>query len=393
MTQAAFHSAQDAELQSAYADWAGTLRMDSLVAITLTDPCHAMAAFIGVNAAGIRCGICTKAPSDIFVELDAPLPPKPKRILVATAPFLTFTGGTTGAPKIIQRSPASWIHSFTRQSVTPNDRVAVIGSLSHSLALYAATEALFCGATPAYQSASTPIADSAASVVYATPTQLEVQCERAPPAPLVRQIYVGGGRLGSSLQDRLGKQFPNAQISAFYGAAETSFVSIADAQTPKGSVGRAFDGADVSVEDGQIHVHSPMLFDGFIGANGTLIPRPAGPVTVGELGRLDANGNLYLMGRADRQVTIADQSIHLDVVEDRILARNEIRKVAVISLPDPLRGQALYAAIQAPSTLDLPLDLPNNMRPRRVIKVDHWPLLASGKTDYTAVAALFKHTQ
>ncbi|HRM73855.1 MAG TPA: AMP-dependent synthetase, partial [Paracoccus sp. (in: a-proteobacteria)] len=78
------------------------------------------------------------------LRIDAlPVPPD-------QAPQLSCqTSGSSGRPKRILRSQASWISSFevNRQAfaLTGTDRHAILGSLASSLASYAAVEAMHLG--------------------------------------------------------------------------------------------------------------------------------------------------------------------------------------------------------------------------------------------------------
>ena len=64
--------------------------------------------------------------------------------------FETLTGGSSGIPRRIRRAQASWIASFGVNAglfgIGPHCKVAVLGELIHSLALYGAIEALHLGA-------------------------------------------------------------------------------------------------------------------------------------------------------------------------------------------------------------------------------------------------------
>ena len=68
----------------------------------------------------------------------------------ANSEFCAMSGGTTGAPKVIQRRCASWIATFqlhARQFAQQTPlRYATLGDLQHSLTLYGAIEALHIGA-------------------------------------------------------------------------------------------------------------------------------------------------------------------------------------------------------------------------------------------------------
>ena len=64
--------------------------------------------------------------------------------------FETLTSGSSGSPRRILRSMESWTRSFAVNSglfgIGPGCRVAVLGDLVHSLALYGALEAVHLGA-------------------------------------------------------------------------------------------------------------------------------------------------------------------------------------------------------------------------------------------------------
>ena len=91
-----------------------------------------------------------------------------------------MSGGSTGHPKLIERTHASWIYSFEHLrslgGIREGDRVAVLGSLGYSIHAYAAFEALHLGADVLLLSGSRPdrqmlaIEQMGATAVYATPT-------------------------------------------------------------------------------------------------------------------------------------------------------------------------------------------------------------------------------
>lgn len=393
---------QAGPLMSAYGHAVADLPQNQPVLINLADPLHALAAFHGILAQGRPCGIgddriTASAPAGLFHILDTQLPPRDPRdmpVSLQPSPFITFTGGTTGAPKAILRDQASWLYSFARQGIEPRDRVAVPGALSHSLALYATIEALHRQADIRLLSGLRPRAQTDAirnqgvTVLYATPTQLKLFA-RSVPCPSVTRLFVGGGAFDGAARTQARKVFPNARIAVFYGTSETSFITVSDAETPANSVGKAYPGVTLKTDsDGLIWARSPMNFRDYLDTGGTQALRRDGFVSVGDCGRIDADGFVYLTGRADRIVTISDRSVSLDDVEQRIAARSGADHVAAIALPDAKRGHALGIAICGDPDLVRcqAADLP---KIRQVIAVATWPMLASGKTDYPAIEALF----
>jgi long-chain acyl-CoA synthetase len=335
-----------------------------------------------------------------------------------TPGFVTaVTSGTTGAPKRVRRSHGSWIASFRVNAelfgLRPDDRYAVLGGLEHSLTLYATAEALYLGAGLNVLSGLRPDRQwsglERASVLYATPAQLRLLCavgaDRTQPG--LRLLLVGGGFLDAATRAEAARAFPTARIHAFYGASESSFIALSDESTPDGSVGRPYPGVEISVRDmgsavaavneiGEIWVRSPYLFDGYAGATSPDTVWQDGFLTVGELGRIDAEGHLFLTGRKSRMFTVADRNCLPEEVEALLLGLPGVAEAAVLPRPDTRRGQVPVAflwgqlaetdraALEAGARAKLdPLFVPREIR----ILAD-WPRLASGKTDLRALEAL-----
>ncbi|MBL9053124.1 MAG: AMP-binding protein, partial [Tabrizicola sp.] len=204
---------------------------------------------------------------------DAPVPEP------GSVPLLeTLTSGSTGAARRIRRTQASWIASFqvnARMGIGPGAKVAVLGRLVQSLALYGAIEGLHLGAEVHLLSDLRPDRQARALVarrishLYASPAQLRLLTEAAVPCPDLRLVLVGGSKLDATLRRSLAAMAPTAEIREFYGAAETSFITIADATAPEASVGRAYEGVQISVdESGEVWVKSPYLFMGYATTEG-----------------------------------------------------------------------------------------------------------------------------
>ncbi|MDT8858410.1 AMP-binding protein [Paracoccaceae bacterium Fryx2] len=326
--------------------------------------------------------------------------------------FETLTSGTSGTPRRIRRSQASWIASFAVNAglfgIGPGVRVAVLGRLSQSLALYGAVEALHLGAGLALLDGLRPdrqrAALAGAGVLYATPTQLRLLIEAGgPPLTDLRFVLVGGAALDAATRAGVAAICPAAAIREFYGAAEASFVTLADGDAPEGSVGRVYPGVSLCLRDaagaavaegqrGQIWLRSPYVFQGYG------VPEPGGAewrdgwLTVGEWGWL-RDGYLHLAGRAGRMVTVADENVFPEEIEIFLAGLPGVARVAVLPRPDPRRGHVLDAVLlgdpaQGPAILAAararfgPLKAPRCLHWR-----GDWPLLPSGKTDLAALAA------
>ncbi len=341
-------------------------------------------------------------------DADAPAPSE-------TPAFETLTGGSTGSPRRILRSQASWTASFLinapRFGIAPGAGVAVLGSLSHSIALYAALEALhlgadlhlFAGCSPARQCRD--MRSRGVATLYATPVQLRLLAESGPPpVTTLRHLVVGGGALDPGLRARLFHLFPTARVHTFYGAAETSFIALSDNDTPDGAAGPPYPGVDIRVQlpdgtpapdpagPGEVWVRSPYLAMGYAGPDAGSARWVDGWVSVGEWGHL-SHGHLHILGRASRMIRIADQSVFPEEIEAFLATQPGIRDAAVIACPDPRRGQVLEAVLRGDTRVEQAVLAAARQRfglmaaPRRAHWRTDWPLLPSGKVDLAAIDA------
>jgi long-chain acyl-CoA synthetase len=313
---------------------------------------------------------------------------------VAPDGFETLTGGSSGEPRRVRRSVASWQASFAVNAglfgIGPGTAVGIPGRLCHSLALYGALEGMHLGADvhllDGLRADRMAQALATCDVIYATPAQIRMLL--GVPWPALRHLVVGGAKLDQALRLAVQQVAPQALVTEFYGAAETSFITMTDAGTPHGSVGRAYPGLEIAVKDGEVWVRSPYLFTGYVGDG------PArwqdGWLTVGEHGRLDGD-YLFLQGRAGRMVMIADQNVFMDAVEAYLAALPGVARVAVLARPDVARGHVLEAVMLGDAAREGDIlraaraHLGALKAPRRIWWRSDWPDLASGKTDMRAI--------
>ncbi|MGJ8595211.1 AMP-binding protein [Sulfitobacter sp.] len=362
-------------------------------------PAHPLAkAFDGLDKAlGNRSPFCV---SDT-------LPPN----LGTLAPdhFATLTGGTSGTPKVILRTQKSWISSFETNAAhfayTSKDSIAVLGALSHSLALYGVLEGLHLGLTVHALSPLKPTSQSdtlhsaRCTVLYATPTQLRL-LPTGKTLSHVRLILCGGGTLSGATRTHITSLCPNAAIHVFYGAAETSFITLSDDQTPTGSVGRPYPHVEISVRDpddtgaGTLWVRSPYLFESYLHGDSSHTQREGDWLTLGEVGRLDNEGYLHLRGRAGRVFNISDKTVYPEEIEAHLMSLEGIIQCAVLARPDPMRGHHLIVAVEGTENTDRRAALLNHFKehhmalPREVVFLAPFPILPSGKPDLVRIAAL-----
>ena len=331
------------------------------------------------------------------------------------------TSGTTGRAKAIRRRPISWIRSFDVNaqafSLGHADTYATLGALEHSLTLYAVLEACHLGADIALLDGRTrgqqfgDLRRNRATVLYATPTQLRVLLSgwstKTGVLADLRCIFVGGGKLDTKLRSAVQEIAPNAQVLEFYGASETSFISMSNASAPAGSVGKPYPGVQINVRPiegldepdlGEIWISSPYLFDGYSSGSSPHTRWDQEWLTIGEVGYFDADGFLYLRGRRQRMVTVADQNVFLEDIEAILNRDAQVEMCAAVPVPDTLRGHSVVAFVSGPKgddakhrLRDLCHDhLPSHAVPRHIHILDDFPTLPAGKPDLVALETLLE---
>jgi long-chain acyl-CoA synthetase len=339
----------------------------------------------------------------------------------ANSEFCAMSGGTTGAPKVIQRRCASWIATFqlhARQFAQQTPlRYATLGDLQHSLTLYGAIEALHIGAiyhplggvSPRRQLSE--LQSAGVNVLYATPTQIRLLLNvkrQNTGLEALRHVMLGGGALDQETRAQLKRCAPAAEIIEFFGTSEASFICASDRTTPLGSVGRPYPGVALAIRDaqgapcpsasaGDIWLRSPYVFSKYrSGADPDVIWRNDW-LSIGEIGYQDSQGYLYLKGRRARTFQVADQTVYPEVIEAKLSQHTGIEAAVVFACPDAKRGAVIVAVVAAGSGA-LPKDLqawashhlPLRARPAKYVlkPLAQWPVLNSGKPDLQALKSL-----
>ena len=235
----------------------------------------------------------------------------------------------------------------------------------------------------------------AVSVLYATPTQLRLLVKNATVTlPNMRRIFSGGGKLDAALCSNLNSLCPNAQIREFFGASETSFVTITDAGTPINSVGKPYPNVTLRIGSkatdgiGEVWIKSPYLFDGYANGHSEDTNWDGDYLSIGEIGRLDAKGNLFLVGRKNRMITVADHNVFPEKIEQTLSEVPGVEHCAVIASPDVSRGNMLTCFVVLSQEVTIKSlrahcrqKLTAQSVPRDFVILTEMPLLAAGKPD------------
>ncbi len=187
-----------------------------------------------------------------------------------------------------------------------------------------------------------------------------------------------------------------------YGLTEASPIvtsTLRSSALKNGSVGAALDGIDIRLVDeagavpvgddpGEIQIRGANLFSGYWpdGADG---PDEEGWWSTGDVGFLDAAGDLFLVDRIKELVIVSGFNVYPVEVEEVIGETPGVTEVAVIGADDPTSGEAVIAYVVAPGLDAAAVEsavrehcatrLARFKQPSRVEVVDRLPLTVTGK--------------
>jgi O-succinylbenzoic acid--CoA ligase len=160
-----------------------------------------------------------------------------------------------------------------------------------------------------------------------------------PPPASLRCVLLGGAAAPENLvRLAIGAGWP---VWCTYGLTEASS-QVATARPEEhmarpGTSGRALDGVVVRIVDGEIEVSGPTVAGG-------------GPFRTGDVGRMDAQGFLFVHGRLDERITTGGEKVDPGVVESVLASHPSVREVCVVGVPDAQWGQRVVAVLAGPDT-------------------------------------------
>ncbi len=321
------------------------------------------------------------------------------------------TSGTTGRPKgvwsgILDEPRAQALVDEERDlwGFCASDVNLVLSPLHHSAPLRFAMGTLLAGGRVVVPGPFDPAAVTEAiaaerpTTMFCVPTHLQRlfgHWDRTgvPDLSSFRLVAHAGAACPPAVKRRLVELFPDGSTWEFYGSTEGQFTACRSEewQARPGTVGRARPGRELLLdEDGTIWCTVPehARFTYWAAPEKTAAAwrdTPGGAAfTVGDLGRLDEDGYLFLDGRRDDLVISGGVNVYPVEVENALRQHPALVDVAVFGVPDEQWGQRVCAAVVGdvdPAELQALARqrLAPPKRPKDYVRVDRLPVTATGK--------------
>ena len=301
-------------------------------------------------------------------------PPVPARVDPESLAVLLYTSGTSGRPRAAMLSHRALLANIEQVAavdppmITGRDVVLGVLPLFHVYGLNAvlgqcvrqcARLVLVDGFDA--EGSLDLIEDEAISVLPVAPPvfaywmQVPGLEDRLGP---VRLVLSGSAPLSPELTEAFSAR-TSVQIHQGYGLTEAAPV-VTSTLCSKGSgprsVGAALPGIEIRLVDddgrepndqdgGEIHLRGDNLFSGYW-PDSSDGPSADGWWATGDVGYLDATGDLYLVDRVKELVIVSGFNVYPSEVEDVLVELPEVAEAAVIGIDDELTGETVVAYVR-----------------------------------------------
>ncbi|MFC0533400.1 class I adenylate-forming enzyme family protein [Phytohabitans kaempferiae] len=215
----------------------------------------------------------------------------------------------------------------------------------------------------------------------------------------VRYVTAGTAPLTAEVRQAFERRY-GVPILQTYGSTEAGPVAhvryrdIVEGRHPAGSVGRP-------APDVEVRINGETGTPARTGDDGEIVVRRGGPdgrwVRTGDVGRMDADGFLFVTGRISDMLIVGGFNVFPSDVEQAIRATGLVRDVVVVARPDDRLGEVPVAGVvwadrsaEAELVHRLRGTLAHYKVPREFRAIDEVPLTPRGKVDRLAAAELLR---
>lgn len=341
---------------------------------------------------------------------------------LAPAPLgrpMMYTSGTTGRPKgvwtgVLDEADAGALLADERDAwgFDADDVNLVCSPLHHSAPIRFAAGTLLAGGDVVLLDRFDPggfakaMSEHRPTNAFMVPTHLQRVLPLRPDLTSFRLLAHAGAPCPEPLKRAALDAFPAGSVWEFYGSTEAQFTVCGPDEwlARPGTVGRARPGRALSTDaDGIIWCEVPRWsrFEYWRDPARTAAawrPGPSGLLSgehaafsVGDVGRLDDDGYLYLDGRRDDLIISGGVNVYPLEVEQAIVRFPGVEDVAVFPVDDDDWGQRVCAAVVGDvdvGDLDawLRAELAPYKRPKQVFAVADLPRTSTGKVRRSTLA-------
>jgi len=345
---------------------------------------------------------------------------------------LSFTGGTTGAPKAVvqtHKQELAMIRNLLLEVVTPAAGSVFVAAtpLSHASGAFVAPVILGGGSIswtarfdPERLVDSDWLGDGLDVQTFLVPTALGDVADAAVCGSALETVVYGGAPCARPVLERSLERLGPCLVQV-YGQAEAPMTICVlgkdehgDLDAIDGSVGRPFTFVDVAIEGsdgsrlavgeaGEVVVRAEHVMSGYWGLEEETLERlrPDGALLTQDIGSFDEAGRLRLVGRSRELIISGGFNVFPDDVERRVGSLEGVSNLAIFAVPHARWGEAVVAAVvpdQPAREEQAILDqlgeeagarLAAYERPKRVVFIDELPLTSVGKVSRKRLSEQF----
>jgi acyl-CoA synthetase (AMP-forming)/AMP-acid ligase II len=270
-----------------------------------------------------------------------------------------FTSGSTGRPKgAVLSHRASCLRSFPPLAADSDGGTVCMFPLFHmagwSLALgcWQSRRPIHFVHTPDAATLLGTVERRRATRIYLIPAVWSRVLEHGVGAHDVSSLAeadTGTSATPPELIAAVREALPHTVTRVFYGSTEAgpgTVLAHADLERKPGSVGLPQPGVDVRLEDGEVCIKSDLLMDGYFDQpDVTGEALRDGWYHTGDLGSVDEEGYLSIVGRARDIIRTGGETVAPGEVEAALAMHPGIREVAVVGVPDADWGEVVCAVV------------------------------------------------
>ncbi len=328
---------------------------------------------------------------------------------------VVLTSGTTGAPKgttrrANARSASAVFGVLEAIPYSRGDVTVLAAPLFHAWGLSQLLLAASMAGTVVLRRSFDPatvlddVEANGADVLAVVPVMLHRMVDAAAEADLstLRIVASSGSALPGDLAARW-MEVAGPTLYSLYGSTEVGQISVAGPThllEDPASGGCALRGVSVAIVDdagqrreanavGRVVVASAMHFDAY--TDGDTREMVNAFMDTGDLGRLNDDGLLTIVGRADDMIISGGENVFPVNIERALLAADDVDDAVVVGVADPDLGQRVRAVVVRSSgkatnetfisslRRELRSSLASHEVPREFLVVDHLPRNGAGK--------------